>query len=286
MSISACCFVRDSIRGAYCIFESMASLLPFCDEMIIMDLGSTDGTMEALREIAQSNPKVRLVLRGEFPFTDANVFATLANELVNEWCRYDNVIYWQSDEIWHEDLLRLMAQRLEAGQFDLSFWRIQYGRNFSQVRWFPHLVHRVGKKGQFNFVGDGMTTDKTWDAKICSNYGGEMFPKWGELGNEGIRPYTNEMITDISLLGGFLENIPDRRRMHAPFWHEQPDVEGLPANQWLERERQNEVWYKAESPFNLPAILRYHVGKVRYELRPELLEALKRDQAQEFLDLV
>lgn len=278
--LSGCVFVRDTFRGAFCLFESLHQLLPVLSECLIMDLGSTDGTLEVLQDIAHHNPKVKLI-PGEFSYTDAGVFATLANELV-ALCSNDRVLYWQSDEIWHEDLVQIMRQRFEQGDFDLSFWRIQYRDNFQKVKWFPHLVHRVGEKpylypdgqNRFHFDGDGMNTNRVWDAKICSNYGGEYFPKWGDMGQDGIKPYVNEMITDISLVGAFRDNIPDRRRMHAPFWHEEPTIEGKQESHWYAEALSNDDWIKPESPYNLPDILRWHVGRVKYELRQELLEAL------------
>lgn len=292
-NLSACCFIRNTFKGAFCLWESMASFLPFVSEMLIMDLGSDDGTLEVLQDIASHNSKVRLV-SGSFYKIDANVFATLANDMI-AMCTYDNVLYWQADEIWHEDLLKLMKQRFEAGQFDLSFWRIQYANNFQYVKWFPHLIHAVGQKGRFNFVGDGMNTDRVWDAKICSNFGGEMFPKWGGLGQEGIKPYINEMSTDVSLIGGFRDNIPDRRRMHAPFWHEEPTIpyylkeDGkqphMQESAWYARALGDEDWTKTESPYNLPKLLRWHVGRVKYELRPDLLEALRQDKTREYIGI-
>lgn len=287
--VSACCFIRNTYTGAFCIFESMAQFLPLCQEMIILDLGSDDGTLEILTDIARLNPKVKLV-SGSFTFTDANVFATLANDLI-AMCQHDNVIYWQADEIWHENLIQIMRQKFEQGQFDLSFWRIQYRDNFQRVKWFPHLVHRVGIRGtdlnegknNFEFNGDGMNTTRSWDARICSNYGGEMFPLWGDLGHDGIKPYVNEMITDVSLVGGFRDNIPERRRMHAPFWHEEPTIEGKLEALWYAEALNNPDWTKPDSPYNLPAILRWHVGRVKYELRPELLEALRKDDTWNYI---
>jgi glycosyltransferase involved in cell wall biosynthesis len=283
--------------------ETMAQFLPFVNEMVIMDCGSDDGTIEFLKSVSQSNPKIKVILEGSFPFTDANVFAHLANVLV-DFCQYENVLYWQADEIWHEDLLKLMLQRFDKGEFDLSFWRIQYANNFQYVKWFPHLVHRVGNKGRtrfnadknnFEFVGDGMNTTRSWDAKICSNFGGEMFPQWGPLGQEGIKPYTQEMITDVSLLGGFRDNIYERRLMHAPFWKEEPTLPYFdkfttqqlhrPASQWLEEAKNDDDWIKTESPYNLPKLLRYHVGKVKYTLRDDLLEAIKNDTTRNFLGI-
>lgn len=298
-NLSACCFIRNTFKGAFLLPETIASLLPFVDEMLILDLGSDDGTVNFLKEISV-NPKIKPIFRDSFPRTDANVFATLANELV-DLCHFDRVLYWQADEVWHEDLLRLMQARFERGEFDLSFWRIQYANNFQYVKWFPHLVHRVGIKGNglnvgknnFEFNGDGMNTTRSWDARICSNYGGEMFPQWGGLGQEGIKPYTNEMITDISLLGGFRDNIVERRLMHAPFWHEEPTIPYFdketykqvhrPASQWLNEAMQDSDWVKPDSPYNLPHILQYHVGKTKYRLRPELLEAIKKDETWNFI---
>lgn len=279
--LSACVFIRNCFTGAFCLFESMASLLPFADEFLVLDLGSSDGTLEVLRDIERHNPKVRL-MTGEWPTIDAGVFATLANDLVRE-CRHEQVLYYQADEIWHEDLLGRMKAEFEAGNFDLSFWRIQYRDNWQAVKWFPHPVHRVGIKGRFNFAGDGMTTDRTWDARLCSQYDGGWFTRWGELGQEGIKPYVGDMIMDVSLVGGFRDNIIERRALHAPFWHEEPTVEGKPAGQWAAEALANPAWTQPDSPYNLPAIMRWHVGRTRYELRPELLEALRTDRAAEYL---
>lgn len=292
MNISACCFIKNTFEGAFCLWESMASLLPFVNEYVVLDLGSTDGTYEVLHDIASANPKVKL-FTGDWPSIDAGAFATLANDVV-KLCSNDVVIYHQADEIWHEDLLQLMQQRFGARQNDLAFWRIQYRDNFQKVKWFPHLVHRIGYRGEpkfnadknnFEFVGDGMNTTRSWDAKICSDYGGEYFPKWGEMGDEGIKPYVNQMIMDVSLVGGFRDNIVERRAKHAPFWHEEPTIEGKPASQWKDDAMNNPAWTRPVSPFNLPHIMRYHIGKTKYELRPGLKDALCLDNTIGWLGL-
>jgi hypothetical protein len=275
--LSACVFIKDTFIGAFCIFESMSMLLPLVDEFIIMDLGSTDGTFEKLLEIANANSKVKLY-KSTWGLIDAGVFATLANELI-EMCQYDNVLYYQADEIWHEDLIKETRRELEAGHYDLSFWRIQYRDNFQKVKWFPHLVHRVGRKGNFNFTGDGMNSDRVNDARLVGPYDGGYFMQWGAMGQEGIKPYVNMMITDISAVGGFRDNIIEKRALHAPFWHEEPTIEGKAADQWAAEARGNPDWTRPESPYNLPSILHYHIGRTRYELRPELLEGLKNGTA-------
>lgn len=304
-NLSACVFIKDCFTGAFCLFESMASLLPFCDEFLVMDLGSTDGTREALNEIAMTNPKVRLI-PGEFPSTNALAFAKLANDLIR-LCSNDRVLYYQADEIWHPDLLRIMKAKFDEGNFDLSFWRIQYANNFQYVKWFPHIVHRVGIRtdGKFYFAEtaeeqavnkDGMNSTRFMDASLCSTYGGDYFLRWGTMGQDGIKPYVHEMIMDVSLLGGFRDNIIERRTKHAPFWGEQPTStpyfdrhshrqNHIDTAKWVERAMNDEDWTKTESPYNLPPIMHYHIGKPRYELRPELLEALRTNTTEAMVGL-
>jgi len=291
--ISGCVFIRNCFVGAFCAFESMASMLPFVDEFVVLDLGSTDGTLHYLRMIADANPKVRLE-HGTFPKIDAGAFATLANDLVG-MCSNEAVWYCQADEIPHQGLLRFVDEAFARGEFDWTFWRIQYHNNFQYVKWFPHLVHRVGIKGQFKFNGDGMSTSRTWEARLCSDYNGGYFTQWGEMGQEGIKPYVDNMIMDVSLLGGFRDNIIERRAKHAPFWHEEPTVPyfdpqtyqqaSVPASAWAERAMSDPDWTRAESPYNLPPIMRWHVGRTKYELRPEILDALKNNTTEALIGL-
>jgi len=297
--VSACVFIRNTFSGAFCLFESMASLLPFVSDFLVMDLGSDDGTLEYLTPIAEANPRVRLV-HGEFTYQDAGVFASLANDLV-AMCEQPNVLYYQSDEIWHQRLLLMMAERFLRGEFDLAFWRVQLGYNWQEPRWLPHIVHRVGNRddGSFHFVGDGMNSDRYLEPPICSDYGGGYFTRWGEMWKEqgvpGLAPYMHQMLLDVSLLGGFRDNVPARRRMHAPFWHEEPVIpyrppggtqdRQLPEREWKRIAEADARWTRTETPFDLPHIMRFHVGRQKYELRQELFHALCQDRTRELLGL-
>lgn len=279
-NLSGCVFIKDTFKGAFCLFESMYQLLPLCDEFIVMDLGSTDGTLETLKEIENCNPKVQII-QYEFPFQDAAVFATLANQLV-EMCNYPNVLYYQADEIWHENLINLTWQTLEQGKRDLSFWRVQLKYNFQRIKWFPHPVHRIGLKNNFDFKNDGMNTARVFDTEMVSNWGLGQFTQWGDqYKDKAVELPTNEMILDVSLTGAFLDNIPDRRRMHLPFWHEgdvmPADEGGMGIDDWYKYQKDNKEWGLSETKFNVPEIMKFHLGKRKYELRPQLLEVLKQE---------
>jgi len=288
--ISSSTFIRNTFTGAFCLFESMASLLPFVDEMIILDTGSTDGTLEKLYEIAAANPRVKVICTN-FSHIDAGAFADIANDCVAAWT-YDQGIFWQADEIWHEDLLLRMEEEMDEGHFDLTFWRYQLKNNFQRMKWSPHPVHRVGTRSKankfagFNFVGDGMNTNRTWDAIMCSEYGMGWFTRWGsEFDHDYVRLPTQEMILDVSAIGGFLDNIIGKRTLHAPMWHEEPNVDGTPVGEWYRQEKANPEWNVGKSPFNIPHIMEWHVSRPTYELRDELLDALKVNDTRRMLGL-
>lgn len=281
-NISASTFIRNTFEGAFCLFESMASFLPFVDDMTIIDLGSTDGTLKTLEDLARANSRIRVVKSG-FSRIDASAFADIANDCVNSW-KHEHGIFWQADEIWHEDLLKLMDEKLSLGMFDMIFWRYQLKENFQVMKWPPHPIHRVGTKGKFHFVDDGMNTNRTWDAKICSNWDMGWFIRWGDdFKNDYTKLPTHEMVLDVSSVGGFLENIVRKRTLHAPMWHEKPNVEGEPVNRWYLKQKSNSAWDKGESPFNIPHIMKWHLSRPTYDLRAALLDALKNDDTKEII---
>lgn len=274
--VSGCTFIRDTIVGAFCLFESMVSILPFVDDMHVLDLGSTDGTRELLQEIADSNPRI-FVHDGHFSCVDAAAFAHAANDCI-ELGNHDVVWFWQADEVWHERLLSGIVAEFERGNFDLSFWRYQLRDNFQRMKWPPHPIHRVGNRrnGMFYFVNDGMNSNRTWDARLCSEYDGGWFLKWGQMNPLDIPMW--DMVLDVSLVGGFRDNIIKRRELHAPMWHEPPTIEGVEADQWHRLACADDAWVTQSTPFDIPTIMRWHVGRVLYAVRPSLIGALKRDE--------
>jgi len=50
--------VRNNISLGYCAELSVASMLPICDQVIVSDGGSTDGTLEFFQEWASREPKI------------------------------------------------------------------------------------------------------------------------------------------------------------------------------------------------------------------------------------
>ena len=281
--ISACVFTKDNNIGAFGLWESVASLMPFADEYLIMDLGSTDGTLETLKDLASRNPKIRLE-HSSFYKLDNSIFADLANDMI-AMCKNEIIICHQADEIWHEDLLETMRsefEKIDVSNLDawqgMGFWRYQLRDNFQKMKWWPHLVNLVDLKSRFKFVGDGMNSSH--GCPTVGNVGSQT--NWQEdfKGRAHEIP-TNQMILDIGMIGGFLNVIPTRRRLHAPIWGESPEViyidgkaENLEA--WYNAERGNQDWFATETPFNIPEIMRGHLGKLTYKPRADVLDRIAR----------
>lgn len=290
-NISAVTFIKDNQKGAFCLWESMASFLPFVTDMMILDLGSTDGTLEILNEIAKSNVRVR-VEHSTFPVQDASAFADVANQCIS-LAVYDNVLFWQADEIWHEQLLLRMEDYFRQGKFDLVFWRYQLKENFQVMKWLPHRVHRVGPKDNFHFVDDGMNSSRNYNKRrnipTCSSseYDDVLWTYWGSHYDVGPSSYglpTEQMVMDVSKNGGFIDNIVAKAKLHAPMWSTKiAEVDGEPVQSWVARERNNLNWKLLSSPYNIPHIMEYHLGRPRYVLRDSLFDALKADATRVFL---
>lgn len=292
--ISAATFIKDNLAGAFCLYESMAMwlCLPQIEDMHVLDLGSTDGTAELLKKIAAKNPRVHFHA-GKFSHTDAKAFADAANDCI-KLTKNDTVLFWQADEIAHQDLLLPFAKMIDDGAKEASFWRYQLRENFQAINptkfspkkggWYPHPVHRLGHKSDFVFVGDGMNTEGYFGPPLVGDYDGGWFLRWEkEYRHDPPTLPTNQMLLDVSLVGAFRDIIPDRRRKHAPFWHEDTNIEGTPINEWVARERHNPNWTKKESPFDIPLIMRWHLGRTRCHLRDDLLQALMYDRTLDYL---
>lgn len=97
--------VKDAIKQGYPFAEAVASALPVCDEFLVSDGYSTDGTFEALQKIASLNKKVK-VFRSKWG-RGATVVADVSNDLRKK-CRSNYLLYIQAPEIVHEDAVKML----------------------------------------------------------------------------------------------------------------------------------------------------------------------------------
>ena len=195
-TISGYTTTLNCIDQSYPFEESILSMLGFCDQVVVVDGGSTDGTIEALNKIADKNKN--LIIHVQERDWDSKRFAVfdglqkaLARAMcTSEWC-------WQqdSDEVIHEndyhrvkalarnlpksmDLIALPLVEFWGGPYkirmDINPWKWRMSRNR------PHITHGIPK-----------------DLR-CFDNDGELYSKPGSDGCDYVRSDTYEPVPFVN----------------------------------------------------------------------------------------
>jgi glycosyltransferase involved in cell wall biosynthesis len=100
--VSGFSIVRNAVRYDYPVLESLRSLLPIVDELVIAVGRSDDGTLDLVRSV--KDPKL-VVLETEWDDTLRVAGRVLAQQtnLALARCRHPWAFYLQADEVVHED---------------------------------------------------------------------------------------------------------------------------------------------------------------------------------------
>lgn len=145
--ISGYSFSHNAIKGDFCLKECIQSMLPICDEVVIGEASSDDGTAEMLHEWAKREPKLRIINQ---PWTQPVRNPRWFVEWINETRKHLNCSFQltlDADEVLDE---RGYPMILDAAEKNIPMWfeRINYWRNARTV--IPHgetcgnLVVRCG----------------------------------------------------------------------------------------------------------------------------------------------
>jgi hypothetical protein len=121
---------KNCLSLDYCIIECIESLLPVCDEVVVGEMGSDDGTREMLDAWAVNEPKLRVVPIKDWTLQrgDQGWFTSALNE-TRAQLRYSMMLELDSDEILGDDpstldLIRQAVAKTDAFAFDrLNFAR-------------------------------------------------------------------------------------------------------------------------------------------------------------------
>jgi glycosyltransferase involved in cell wall biosynthesis len=99
--ISGFMIVKDVLKQGYPFVEAIVSALPVCDEILVSDGYSVDGTYEVLEKISHVNPKVK-IYRYRWPDKkDTSVLVDVTNELRKK-CHFQYIFSIQANEVLHE----------------------------------------------------------------------------------------------------------------------------------------------------------------------------------------
>ncbi len=138
--LSGYCIVHDAIKGDYPVLECARSLLPICNEVVIADAASSDGTLEMLTRFAATDPKIRVVsidwpklptysewkADSPRPPNDNHFWPKLIN-VARAMLRYQWQIHLDADEILFpcafDEIRRCMDEGGVRWVKRLNFWR-------------------------------------------------------------------------------------------------------------------------------------------------------------------
>ena len=109
MQVSGFSVVRNAIRYDYPFIESLHSLLPLVDELVLAVGDCDDGTVEALAAI--DSPKLKIIHTVWDPAVrSGGLIISQQTNLALDACQGDWCFYLQADEVLHEnDLDRIEA---------------------------------------------------------------------------------------------------------------------------------------------------------------------------------
>lgn len=101
--ISCFTITNNVLSQGYPFVESIISAIPICDEFIICDGYSTDGTWETLKTLAKIYPKIKLYKdKWANKSKEGNVLSIMTNK-AKERCNGKFLLYLQSNEVIHEE---------------------------------------------------------------------------------------------------------------------------------------------------------------------------------------
>lgn len=243
MKVSGFSFIHDALEGGYPLAEAVAAVRPYVDEIVIVDMQSTDGTLDLLQRL-----DVRII-EGQWGNQAGDTLRQAHSQYVK--CEGEIIISFEADEVFEDRLIRQVRQAIDEGIQDIAVWRLQIAQNFQRCRWYPEPVHRI-------------------------------FPKWADTRKEGHTTNRHSLASILAPENGFLwdctncfrDNWMKRVENQAELWHGEARYIMTPLhclhnaelNETEARMRlADELWTWTETPFNIPKILKPLVGKTSYE---------------------
>ncbi len=245
MKVSGFTFAHNFIESGMPTVQAITAVRPFVDEIVAVDIESTDGTREVLTKLCEK------VLTSPWSGRDTTPNAYLKHVE----CKGDVIIFFEADEVYDESLLKKVQFYLARGFNNLAVWRIQLEQNFQRCRQYPIPVHRIFPRGG----GTYRIHPTIWPENMKASI--EIIPS--EFG----------YLWDCSNI--FKENWLQRKATQAEIWgpprHLMAAEHFTQPNEISEEEelaRLNEPhWLYKSTPFKIPKVLLPLLGKTKYEVK-------------------
>ncbi len=141
MKVSGFTFIRNAIKFDYPIVEAITSILPLCDEFVVMLGDSEDGTKKLLESINSSKIKIYESTWDENLREGGKILAVETNKALEKTSPdSDWAFYIQGDEVVHEKYLPAIKEAMQKWKDDK---RVE-GLLFNYAHFY----------GSYDYVGD------------------------------------------------------------------------------------------------------------------------------------
>lgn len=129
-------FTHNAIEFDYCVEESLASLCAICDEVVVLDAQSNDGTQDKLLECATRHRNLKVFLNGKWECASNYArLAILANE-ARDYLKTSWHFMLQADEVIHENSFPAIRKAISMNAFTSFMVR--------RINLFGDLNHYLG----------------------------------------------------------------------------------------------------------------------------------------------
>lgn len=245
-TISGFTFIHNAIDSGYPIVEAIRAVQPYVDEVVVVDMQSTDRTRDILNKL---NGKIKII-DGYWGNEAGETLRQAHSQYIN--CAGDTIIHFEGDEVYDDSLIRSIVSHIKAGHDSLSVYRLQLEQNFQRCRWYPEPVHRVFTKFS-NTRKEGHTTSRAQDSFLLTEKNGYLW----DITNCFQENWFNRVRKQAELRAGEPQYL--LTPIHTLHKAEMTEAE---ATRWVMRGRH---WTMTNTPFDIPEILRPLVGMTKYE---------------------
>ncbi len=154
-------FVRDAIKYDYCVKEAIESMLGVCDQVAVVDAGSTDGTVDILMGMNDPKLTVQFLISREWEEIKGREKLSYFQNMAAKMLTTDYQLLCQADEVIHEDSYASIREAIETGQEGFMCTRINlWGDPYhelnvplSRMPCSPQVI-RLSKRG-YKTIDDG-----------------------------------------------------------------------------------------------------------------------------------
>ena len=132
-TISAYTTVTNAIEREYCVEEAIHSVLRFADEVIVLDGGSTDGTLDLIFSIG--DPRIKVYHMEWLHNIGIGIYG-IAKSLSLARCTSDWCVLFDADEVYHEmdsDKIKKIPQSVSDNIVALRFNTVHFYKDYNHI---------------------------------------------------------------------------------------------------------------------------------------------------------